>query len=173
MKGGSITKILLEVIFSRAIHEAYGIPFGKFVSETSGDIIDAFHTAYRETYKITREIGSIISLAGESLKAGGHIYYVSEQDTFGILGMIDASECPPTYGAKTTDVVGFVAGGLGALQMRDGVGLEDVKISFEDFACSQGDTVVVLHLEEKDLSEEVLKIARRAKGVGKRSNTLG
>jgi len=34
-----------------------------------------------------------------SLKSNGHIYYVSDEKV-GILGLIDASECPPTYGCR-------------------------------------------------------------------------
>ena len=33
-----------------------------------------------------------------SLASGGHIYYVGS-DLTGIVGLIDASECPPTFGA--------------------------------------------------------------------------
>jgi N-acetylmuramic acid 6-phosphate (MurNAc-6-P) etherase len=33
--------------------------------------------------------------AGETLRGGGHIYYVAEDPTFGILGFIDASEQQP------------------------------------------------------------------------------
>ena len=34
-----------------------------------------------------------------SLNNGGHIYYVSVTDSLGIVALIDASECPPTFGA--------------------------------------------------------------------------
>lgn len=36
-----------------------------------------------------------------SLRAGGHIYYVSSCDHLALCGLIDASECKPTYGAGT------------------------------------------------------------------------
>ena len=35
----------------------------------------------------------------DSLKEGGHLYYVGA-GSLGIMGLIDASECPPTYGAS-------------------------------------------------------------------------
>ena len=34
-----------------------------------------------------------------SLSSGGHVYYLGG-DSLGIVGLIDASECPPTYGAS-------------------------------------------------------------------------
>lgn len=46
-----------------------------------------------------------------SLKEKGHVYYLSDSVTFGILGLIDASECPPTYGASYEDVRCYLQGG--------------------------------------------------------------
>ena len=43
----------------------------------------------------------LVSSTCFSLKKGGHIYYLG-QDNLALLGLIDASECPPTYGASKT-----------------------------------------------------------------------
>ena len=39
-----------------------------------------------------------------SLISGGHIYYLGK-DSLALLGLIDASECPPTYGASKVNFV--------------------------------------------------------------------
>lgn len=53
----------------------------------------------------------VVEACGRALLAGRSIHYVSESDEHGVLGQIDASECPPTYGALPTDVVGHLRGG--------------------------------------------------------------
>lgn len=55
-----------------------------------------------------------IDILGDALKAGGHIYYCGA-GTSGRLGVLDASECPPTFGVSPETVVGLMAGGYEAL----------------------------------------------------------
>jgi len=50
----------------------------------------------------------------EAFSKGGRLVYVGA-GTSGRLGVLDASECPPTFGVPPTMVVGVIAGGLGAL----------------------------------------------------------
>jgi N-acetylmuramic acid 6-phosphate etherase len=64
-------------------------------------------------------LGKCIALGGEALNAGGRIVYLGE-GTPGLVGVIDASECPPTFGAKFDDVRGFVVGGLDAMSIGGG-----------------------------------------------------
>ena len=52
--------------------------------------------------------------AALALKAGGRIIYMGA-GTSGRLGVLDASECPPTFGVPHGLVVGLIAGGPGAL----------------------------------------------------------
>lgn len=56
----------------------------------------------------------------EKLKKGGRLFYIGA-GTSGRLGVLDASECPPTYGVPATLVVGLMAGGDAALRF----GIED------------------------------------------------
>ncbi|XP_060583846.1 glucokinase regulatory protein-like [Ruditapes philippinarum] len=58
-------------------------------------------------------------LSLSSLRSGGNIYYIGD-DSLAIMGLIDASECPPTYGATLDDVRGFVANGYKTLQNVEG-----------------------------------------------------
>ena len=57
------------------------------------------------------------------MKQGGRLFYVG-CGTSGRLGVLDASECPPTYGVSPDLVVGIIAGGDSALR-RSSEGAED------------------------------------------------
>lgn len=56
------------------------------------------------------KIALVIEYAVESLKKGGRIFYIGA-GTSGRLGVLDASECPPTFGVSPDVVVGLIAGG--------------------------------------------------------------
>ncbi|WP_024558776.1 N-acetylmuramic acid 6-phosphate etherase [Franconibacter pulveris 1160] len=60
------------------------------------------------------EVAQAVDAAADALKAGGRIIYMGA-GTSGRLGVLDASECPPTFGVPHGLVVGLIAGGPGAL----------------------------------------------------------
>lgn len=51
----------------------------------------------------------------QAFRAGGHLFYIGA-GTSGRLGVLDASECPPTFGTEETLVQGIIAGGDQALR---------------------------------------------------------
>ncbi len=51
----------------------------------------------------------------ERMRAGGRLFYLGA-GTAGRLGVVDASECPPTFGVPPGMVVGLIAGGDGAIR---------------------------------------------------------
>jgi N-acetylmuramic acid 6-phosphate etherase len=63
----------------------------------------------RELPGVTRAIEGIV----DRLKGGGRLFYVGT-GTSGRLGVLDASECPPTYGVSPEIVQGVIAGGYEA-----------------------------------------------------------
>jgi len=65
----------------------------------------------REIPNIARAVHRIVA----SFRAGGRLVYVGA-GTSGRLGVLDASECPPTFGTHPDMVVGIIAGGDGALR---------------------------------------------------------
>ncbi len=66
-------------------------------------------------------IARAVDLAEKSLRSGGRLVYVGA-GTSGRLGVLDAAECPPTFGTDPRQVVGLLAGGLEALvKAREGV----------------------------------------------------
>jgi N-acetylmuramic acid 6-phosphate etherase len=68
-------------------------------------------------------IAAAIDMIVEQLRAGGRLFYVGA-GTSGRLGVLDASECPPTFGVKPALVQGIIAGGRPAL-VRSIEGAED------------------------------------------------
>jgi N-acetylmuramic acid 6-phosphate etherase len=69
-------------------------------------------------------LAEAISVTARALKQGGRLFYVGA-GTSGRLGVLDASECPPTFCTPPELVQGIIAGGAGAL-VRSSEGLEDV-----------------------------------------------
>jgi N-acetylmuramic acid 6-phosphate etherase len=69
------------------------------------------------------EIAKAISLVEGSFRVGGRLIYVGA-GTSGRLGVLDASECPPTFGTPAGMVVGVIAGGYPAL-VKPAEGAED------------------------------------------------
>ena len=60
------------------------------------------------------EIAEAVELIAERLLHGGRLFYVGA-GTSGRLGVMDASECPPTFGVSPEMVQGIIAGGVTAL----------------------------------------------------------
>lgn len=86
---------------------------------------------------VKKEISSIkkaVGLVVKSLKMGGRLIYVGA-GTSGRLGILDAAECPPTFGTDPSMVQGIIAGGRKAVfQSQEGAedqaehGVRDVKL---------------------------------------------
>src|SRR5262249_43753737 len=68
-------------------------------------------------------IGRAVDYIVASFKSGGRLIYVGA-GTSGRLGVLDASECPPTFGSDPDQVVGVIAGGYTAV-VRAVEGAED------------------------------------------------
>ena len=70
--------------------------------------------------KILPQIARAIDLIAEKLQKGGHLFYMGA-GTSGRLGILDAVECPPTYGTDYELVQGLIAGGATAIfQAKEG-----------------------------------------------------
>ena len=65
--------------------------------------------------KIIPAIEKVVDAASDKLMAGGRIFYIGA-GTSGRLGIVDASECPPTFGVSPDLVVGIISGGDNAIR---------------------------------------------------------
>lgn len=66
------------------------------------------------TEKIILQIEALIHAITDKMLMGGRLFYIGA-GTSGRLGIVDASECPPTYGVPPGLVIGIIAGGLKAM----------------------------------------------------------
>ena len=61
------------------------------------------------------QIGALVTATAAKMREGGRLFYIGA-GTSGRLGIVDASECPPTFGVPFDWVVGIIAGGDGAIR---------------------------------------------------------
>ena len=94
---------------------------------SSLDIVDLMNAedarvaeiVHGEREKIARAIDVLVT----AFKTGGRLFYVGA-GTSGRLGVLDAAECPPTFGVPPSMVTGIIAGGYSAL-VKSAEGAED------------------------------------------------
>jgi N-acetylmuramic acid 6-phosphate etherase len=77
-------------------------------------INDEDRTVADAVANVLPQVADAVDHIVERLRAGGHLFYVGT-GTSGRLGVLDASECPPTYGVAPDLVRGIIAGGFDAL----------------------------------------------------------
>ena len=65
--------------------------------------------------KSIHQIEALVSVIVEKLRNGGRLFYMGA-GTSGRLGVVDASECPPTFGVSHELVIGLIAGGDSAIR---------------------------------------------------------
>lgn len=88
------------------------------------------------------EIEMLIEVVVKQLKAGGRLFYIGA-GTSGRLGVLDASECPPTFGTDPERVIGLIAGGDHALRNSIENAEDDPHQAWEDLS--------VFNINSKDI----------------------
>jgi N-acetylmuramic acid 6-phosphate etherase len=77
------------------------------------------------------QIEALVLKAVEQLKKGGRLFYIGA-GTSGRLGVVDASECPPTFGVPFDLVVGLIAGGDQAIRKAVEFAEDDTQQGWKD-----------------------------------------
>ena len=118
-----------------------------------------------EIPQIARAVDMIVA----AMQQGGRLFYIGA-GTSGRLGVLDASECPPTFGCEPDLVQGVIAGGIGTLvKSREGVedraaaGIRDLqrrKFSAKDVLCG---------LAASSRTPYVLGALEWARGIGSKT----
>lgn len=103
----------------------------KLVNELLQGIHQEDLTAVRAVGKVLHQIEPLINSIVTKLKNGGRLFYVGA-GTSGRLGVLDASECPPTYGVSPNLVIGLIAGGDHALRNSIEKAEDDTKQCWKD-----------------------------------------
>jgi N-acetylmuramic acid 6-phosphate etherase len=94
--------------------------------------------------KAIPQIEALVSLIVERMKEGGRIFYLGA-GTSGRLGVLDASEVPPTFGVPGTMVIGLIAGGETALRRAVESAEDDPDKAWQEleiFNIGEKDTVI-------------------------------
>src|ERR1700720_2949956 len=118
------------------------------------------------------DLARAIELVAESLRKGGRLFYIGAGSS-GRLGVLDASEIPPTFGASPELVQGIIAGGATALH-RSVEGAED-EGSYGALAIDRRgvkDVDVVIGITASGRTPFVLGALARAKSLGARTVLL-
>ena len=100
--------------------------------------------------KVIPKIEALIEHTVEKMKSGGRLFYIGA-GTSGRLGIVDASECPPTYGVPQGMVIGIMAGGDQAIRKS---------VEFAEDDSSQG----WVDLQAHDIKENDVVIGIAASG---------
>ena len=64
--------------------------------------------------KVIPQVEKLVEVVSDKMLMGGRMFYIGA-GTSGRLGIVDASECPPTYGVPQGLVIGIIAGGEKAI----------------------------------------------------------
>jgi len=92
--------------------------------------------------KAIPQIERLVEVTTDKLLSGGRLFYIGA-GTSGRLGIVDASECPPTYGVPQDLVVGLIAGGDSAIRKA---------VEFAEDSWTQGwENLLAYEINDKDI----------------------
>ncbi|RZL02269.1 MAG: N-acetylmuramic acid 6-phosphate etherase, partial [Pedobacter sp.] len=101
--------------------------------------------------KAIPQIDKLVLAVTERMAIGGRLFYIGA-GTSGRLGVVDASECPPTFGVPFDMVVGIIAGGDTAIRRAVENAEDDIKQAWKD-------------LQEFDINEKDCLVGLAASGT--------
>jgi N-acetylmuramic acid 6-phosphate etherase len=83
--------------------------------------------------KALPQIEALTTIIAERMRNGGRLFYIGA-GTSGRLGVVDASECPPTFGVPFDWVIGIIAGGDSAIRKAVEFAEDDTEQAWKDMA---------------------------------------
>lgn len=101
--------------------------------------------------QVIPQIEKLAEIVSEKMKKGGRMFYIGA-GTSGRLGVLDASECPPTFGVPFDWIVGIIAGGDTAIRKAVEFAEDDVNQAWLD-------------LKEYDIDEDDVVVGIAASGT--------
>lgn len=110
-------------------------PYRHLEKMETGEILNHINTEDQKVPGIVKRVIPVLApFVGEitmKIKAGGRLFYIGS-GTSGRLGIVDASECPPTFGVNPEKVVGLIAGGDRAIRKAKEFAEDDTKQAWKD-----------------------------------------
>ena len=122
--------------------------------------------------KALPEIAKTVDLISESFLNGGRLMYFGA-GTSGRLGVLDASECPPTFGVCSEMVQGFIAGGDSALRNAIEGAEDDFELGIQDVINSEANSCdVVIAISASGNAKYLLGVLTKAREVGAKTASV-
>ncbi len=112
----------------------------------------------------TEHIAEAIDLIAKQFLKGGKLYYFGA-GTSGRLGILDASECPPTFSVPSDMVQGIIAGGDSAIRNSVEGAEDNFEQGFEDAAILKSDDVAVV-ISASGNPKYLLGVLQKAEDIG-------
>lgn len=101
------------------------------IAELLGNMNKEDKTVPLAVEKAIPQIERVVEEITAKMKDGGRLFYLGA-GTSGRLGIVDASECPPTYGIEHGKVIGLIAGGDEAIRKAVEFAEDDLQQGWED-----------------------------------------
>lgn len=114
------------------------------VAELLANINNEDKTVPLAVEKALPQIEALVTTVVTQLKKGGRLFYIGA-GTSGRLGIVDASECPPTFGVPFDLVIGLIAGGDTAIRRAVEFAEDDREAAWADLSAyniNENDVVV-------------------------------
>ncbi len=141
--------------------------------------LEIVHLMNQEDQKVAlaieKELGAIanaVDLITHALSHGGRLFYLGA-GTSGRLGILDASECPPTFGVEPTLVQGMIAGGEGAIHKAIENAEDRAELGCQDVLdCGLTNKDVVVGIAASGRTPYVIGALEEAKRIGAKTVAL-
>jgi len=124
---------------------------------------------------VSRQLKSIevfVDAVYTCLNTGGRLFYIGA-GTSGRLGVVDASECPPTFGVDKNQVIGIIAGGDCALRVAKEGAEDDIYLAWRELLSYQiSEKDIVLGISSSGRTPYVLGGISACKAAGIKTGVL-
>ena len=116
--------------------------------------------------KVIPQIEALVHAITDKMLMGGRLFYIGA-GTSGRLGIVDASECPPTYGVPQGLVIGIIAGGLKAMTEAIEYAEDDAEQGWKDLQEHNiSDKDVVIGIAASGTTPYVIGALKKCSGQG-------
>ena len=112
------------------------------------------------------QIERLVNATVEKMERGGRIFYIGA-GTSGRLGILDASECPPTFGVSPDKVIGIIAGGDKAIRNAAEFAEDDESQAWKDLSAYEiNETDVLIGIAASGTTPYVIGGLKKANEEG-------